>query len=80
MSQIALAGPAGYFTDTVSRSKLLRWCAYMSVLAVGLSIAGIALDNFKVIYVSLFVFGAYGALQNTAGFALYSVLWRKSFA
>ncbi|CAK9031220.1 unnamed protein product [Durusdinium trenchii] len=72
LSQIVLAGPAGVLTDTVSRSKILRWCAYLSVLAVGASIAGIGFDNFPIIYVSLFIFGAYTALQNTASFALYS--------
>ena len=30
------------------------------------------LDSFPVIYISLFVFGTYTALQNTASMALYS--------
>jgi len=72
LSQIVLAGPAGILTDTVSRSKLLRWCVVLAILAVVASIAGIGLDNFPIIYVSLFIFGAYSAIQNTASFALYS--------
>ncbi|CAE7408382.1 unnamed protein product [Symbiodinium natans] len=72
LSQIVLAGPAGILSDTMSRSKILQWCAYLSVLAVAVSVAGVSLDNFPVIYVSLFLFGTYTALQNTASFALYS--------
>jgi len=44
----------------------------LAILAVVASIAGIGLDNFPIIYVSLFIFGAYSAIQNTASFALYS--------
>lgn len=72
LSQIVLAGPAGILTDTCSRSKILNWCVLLAVLAVGTSIAGVGLDNFPIIYASLFVFGAYSAIQNTASFALYS--------
>ncbi|CAE7405017.1 unnamed protein product [Symbiodinium pilosum] len=72
LSQILLAGPAGILTDKVSRSKILEWCAGLSVLAVGFSVAGVELDSFPVIYISLFVFGTYTALQNTASMALYS--------
>mmetsp|Transcript_43291 Transcript_43291/g.89273 ORF Transcript_43291/g.89273 Transcript_43291/m.89273 type:complete len:447 (+) Transcript_43291:41-1381(+) len=72
LSQIALAFPAGILSDTVSRSKILTWCAVLSVLAVGVSIAGIGLDSFPVIYLSLLLFGTYTALQNTASNALYT--------
>jgi len=72
LSQIVLAGPAGILTDTCSRSKILNWCVLLAVLAVGTSIAGVGLDNFPIIYASLFVFGAYSAIQKTASFALYS--------
>lgn len=72
LSQILFAAPAGMLTDTCSRSKVLNWCVLLGVVAVLASIAGVGLDNFSIIYVSLFIFGVYGAVQNTASFALYS--------
>eukprot|EP00438_Fugacium_kawagutii_P025015 Skav230597 [mRNA] locus=scaffold3317:334409:338578:- [translate_table: standard] len=72
LSQILFAAPAGMLTDTCSRSKVLNWCVLLGVVAVVVSIAGVGLDNFSIIYLSLFIFGVYGAVQNTASFALYS--------
>lgn len=72
ITQILAVLPAGYLADRVSRSLILTYCGWFSILYVTLACVGIYLDSMLFIYSALVAGGFYAAVQNTASFALFS--------
>jgi MFS family permease len=72
ITQVLVVIPAGYIADRFSRSRILTFCAALSVAYVAFAAWGILFDDFALIYVSLVLGGVYAAIQNTTSYALFS--------